>query len=134
MSMEAGVVVGIDGEAIHWHLPSNRSIASLPDSRTLWDVIWENRHRIVGIAHSHPGAGLPGPSYTDVTTFRAIEKALGRKLVWWIVSEDRVVICEWQRRSRSEPGTWVPIEAEQDQPWLEELRRHSYGEWRTDNG
>jgi hypothetical protein len=27
----------------------------------------------------------------DVTTFAAIEAALGRRLVWWIVSDDAIV-------------------------------------------
>lgn len=86
MSIEAGVVLDLKGEPLHWHLPPGRSVGGLPDSRRLWDVIWENRDNISGIAHSHPGKGKPGPSYEDVTTFSAIEAALGRRLDWWIVS------------------------------------------------
>lgn len=136
MSMEAGVVIGVDGEPIHWHVPPDRSVGALPDSRPLWDVLWEHREDLLGFAHSHPGGGMPGPSYTDVTTFRAIEKALGRRLLWWITSSEGLVICQWRRRSRNEPGTWVPVpiseetakEDWQTRAWLKELRRLSYTE------
>jgi hypothetical protein len=90
---EAGVVIGRSGQVLHWHLPESRTITYLPDSRTLWDVLWENRRLLVGFAHTHPGTGIPAPSYEDVTTFAAIEAALGRRLVWWIVSDNRIVTC-----------------------------------------
>lgn len=127
MSLEAAVVVGLLGHGIHWHLPRGRTAVSLPDDRTLWSVIWQRRHEIKGIAHSHPGRGLPQPSHTDVTTFRAIEKALGRRLTWWIISEDTVAVCRWTRRSRSEPGTWIAEADPTPHTWLAELRKLSYG-------
>ena len=86
MTIEAGVVLDPNNMPLHWHLPPGRSMGGLLDSRDLWEVIWENRDNISGIAHSHPGSGKPGPSHTDVTTFAAIEAALGRRLDWWIVS------------------------------------------------
>lgn len=133
MSTEVGVLVDVNGEPIHWHLPPGSSVVSLPDSRDLWDVIWENRGNVLGFAHSHPGSGSTGPSQTDVTTFRAVEKALGRRLVWWITSSTHLVVCQWRRRSRTEPGTWVPepvneYEDWQSKKWLLELRRLSYEE------
>ena len=132
MSMEVGVLVDINGDPIHWHRPPGSSGASLPDSRDLWDVIWENRADVLGFAHSHPGGGEPGPSHTDITTFRAVEKALGRRLIWWITSSTHLVVCQWRRRSRKEPGTWVPELVNEYESWqsergLEELRRLSYG-------
>ena len=93
--MEAGAVIGSGGDAIFWHAPSGRRGGALPDSRELWDVLWQNRAAIQGFAHSHPGSGVPGPSYEDVTTFAAVEAALGRRLVWWIVSSDRVSVVIW---------------------------------------
>jgi hypothetical protein len=93
--MEAGVLLDLNGAPIYWHVPPERSGGSLPDSRNLWDVIWENRKNIWGFAHSHPGRGTPGPSYTDITTFAAIEAALGCRLAWPIVSEDDWVIVRW---------------------------------------
>jgi len=97
--MEAGVLVmraGTSGGVhLYWHLPQNRTVASLPDSRDLWDAFWDNRRELLGFAHSHPGGGIPGPSHTDVTTFAAVEDALGVRLDWWITSDDHVVVCQW---------------------------------------
>jgi hypothetical protein len=93
--VEAGVVLDTEGLPLYWHLPEGRTSGSLPDSRTLWDVLWEHRNRISGFAHSHPGRAAPGPSLEDVTTFAAIEAALGRRLDWWISSEDAVVLVRW---------------------------------------
>ena len=93
--MEAAVLLDLNGKPLYWHVPSGRSGGSLPDSRDLWDVIWENRNNISGLAHSHPGSGLPGPSYTDVTTFAAIEAALGRRLDWYIISSDYIALFRW---------------------------------------
>jgi proteasome lid subunit RPN8/RPN11 len=95
MSVETGALIDFDGEPIYWHTPNGRSGASLPDSRELWNIIWENRNKLLGFAHSHPGCGIPGPSYEDVTTFSAIELALGKRLVWWIVSCDGFVELVW---------------------------------------
>jgi len=95
--IEAGVVIDKSGEPLFWHLPPGRSALSLPDSRTLWDVIWDafKADTLLGFAHSHPGSGVPGPSYSDVTTFAAIEAALGKRLDWWITSSDHVVLLRY---------------------------------------
>jgi hypothetical protein len=93
--MEAGVVIDKEGQPIHWHVPPGRTAGSLPDSRQLWHVLWTNRERLLGIAHSHAGQGEPGPSWEDVTTFSALELALGRRLDWWITSADAVVVMRW---------------------------------------
>jgi len=123
MSMEVGVVVFEDGH--YWHEPDGSTSGSLPDSWTLWDVLWENRDRLVGFAHSHPGSGVPAPSHTDISTFRAVEQALGRNLEWWVISRDHVVLCTWERGST---GTWVAHIDEDEHVWLDELRRLSYTE------
>jgi hypothetical protein len=129
--MEAGVVVDVNGHVIHWHTPPGRTAGSIPDTPDLWSVFWNHREELLGFAHSHPGAGFPGPSHTDVTTFRAVERALGRRLVWWITSENVLAVCQWTRRSRKEPGTWIPVPAADDdwqtRHWLKKLRRISYG-------
>lgn len=93
--MEAGVVLDEEGMPLYWHLPEGRTSGSLPDSRALWDVLWQHRNRISGFAHSHPGRAAPRPSHEDVTTFAAIEAALGRRLDWWISSEDALVLVRW---------------------------------------
>jgi hypothetical protein len=122
---EVGVVVGLDGAALHWHLPPDRSAGALPDSRTLWDVLWDRRAQLLGFAHSHPGSGWPGPSWTDVTTFAAIEAGLGRRLTWWITSADRVVDLRW-----AGPGPHdyaVTQLSDEGLSWLADLRRLSAG-------
>ena len=89
---EVGVLIDLEGQPIYWHLPEDRSSGALPDSRNLWDVIWENRDKVSGFAHTHPGYGKPGPSYTDITTFAAIETGLGRRLHWWIATGDQLSV------------------------------------------
>jgi hypothetical protein len=106
--MEAGVLIGRDNSVIHWHTPNSRSGGALPDSRDLWDIIWENRDIVTGFAHTHPGSGVPGPSYTDVTTFRAVETGLGKHLNWFILSSDSLVLCLFD----SEVGElWQPSQS-----------------------
>jgi hypothetical protein len=95
MSLEAGVLVDFDGNPIYWHLPNNRSAGYIPDSHKLWDEIWKNRCNLLGFAHSHPGRGFQCPSQEDITTFSAVEAALGEKLIWWIISEDAVTSIIW---------------------------------------
>lgn len=93
--MEAGVVVDALGRPIYWHRPRRRTAVSLPDSRALWDILFLNRHRLGGFAHTHPGVGVPAPSDEDLTTFSAVERGLGRRLDWWIASSDMLVVLRW---------------------------------------
>lgn len=130
MSIETGVVVNLQGEPIFWHLPDNRSTGYLPDSRTLWDVLWENRNDLLGFAHSHPGKGYPYPSHEDLTTFAAVEAALGRRLSWWIMSESLIVLFKWigpgdhDYKTNDSWASWrwtdIPI-------WTSKLHTLSYG-------
>ncbi len=125
--MEAGVLIDLDGHPIYWHTPNDRSGGALPDSRSLWDVIWENRDRISGFAHTHSGYGRPGPSQTDITTFAAIEAALGKRLHWWISSGDQVVRIDWIEYP-DEKGGYQLFQTGMRPPkpaWLAELRRIS---------
>lgn len=90
---EAGILLGLDNKPLYWHTPNDRNGGALPDSRSLWDVIWENRAQVTGFAHTHPGSGVPAPSYEDKTTFWAIEAALGKQLNWFILSSDSQSLC-----------------------------------------
>ncbi len=101
---EAGAVVSNDGKVVYWHAPNDRNIGALPDSRSLWDVIWENRDDVAGFAHTHPGSGVPQPSHTDLTTFAAIEAALGRRLVWWIFTSDMAATIVWSGPEKLDYG------------------------------
>lgn len=118
----AVVLVDVDGipTPVYWHLPHGRTAVEIPDDVALWDVLWQNRARLVGVAHTHPGSGTPAPSGTDLTTFAAIERALGRTLTWWIVNEtDAGVVTAVMRIG----FTFTAVPA---QPWMDELRRRSY--------
>lgn len=123
MNLEAGVVVGYEGEPVFWHLPEGRTAGYLPDSRQLWEVLWENRHNVYGFAHSHPGSGLPGPSWEDITTFAAIELGLGRRLVWWITSSNSLSVVLWAGPGKHDYE--VMLADGSKHRWLDELRRHS---------
>jgi hypothetical protein len=122
MSIETGVVIDLDGKPIFWHLPAGRTAISIPDTRLLWDVLWERRDEVAGFAHSHPGSGTPQPSETDVTTFFAIEQGLGRRLQWWITSADTLVSC---MRYGGNAPRYSSIVMSREPAWVEMLRQFS---------
>jgi hypothetical protein len=95
MGLETALVFSDTGETLFWHVPLERSEYSLPDSRTLWEVLWENRALLGGVAHTHPWEGPAWPSQTDVTTWRALEKGLGKLLLWPIVTFSDVKYFGW---------------------------------------
>ena len=132
--MEAAVVIarvkldGVDTDVpVYWHDPSGRTIGSLPDSRDLWEVLWENRENLVGVAHTHPGDSVR-PSDTDFTTFAAVEAGLGKRLVWWIASRSRLSLTDWDPRHGGY-GTITPTSnvggIDWDYGWLPRLREIS---------
>jgi len=125
VSIETGVLFGFDHEVLYWHLPGDRSAGALPDSQKLWEVFRENRDKIYGFAHSHPGSGVPGPSWEDVTTFAGIELGLHRRLIWPIVTSDNISNVLWNG-----PGKYDYVVHQlggrfHDPSWVAELRRHS---------
>ena len=77
---EAGVIVGPHGDPIYWHFPRDRITEKIPDSRPLWEWFEHLRDTTIGFAHSHPGGGVPSPSWTDITTFEAVESGLKKRL------------------------------------------------------
>jgi hypothetical protein len=81
--IEVAVIFDKEGKPLYW---STGRGASIEDSRSFWDVIWENRDKIQGIAHTHPWVGPTQPSGTDITTWEAIEKGLGIGLLWPIIT------------------------------------------------
>jgi hypothetical protein len=88
--LETALVFDETGLLIHLHEPKGRSTTYIPDSPTLWDILWNNRARLGGVAHTHPWEGKADPSITDVTTFRAVELGLGKRLLWPIVTLSEV--------------------------------------------
>lgn len=125
--IETGVVVSTYHEPIFWHEPGGRSSGALPDSRTLWDVLWQaNRDGwLSGFAHTHPGGGMPGPSQEDLSSFVAIENAIGRPLNWWIVNADMTVLVR-KSTMDSVPGREIyGTTRVDDLVWVPELRKRS---------
>ncbi len=135
--IECGVVIAKTGLPLYWHVPPGRTAGSIPDTRSLWDVFWENRGNILGFAHSHPGSGIPGPSQTDLGTFIAIEAALGERFNWWITSSDRLLVCNWTpdglppwgkhsySTSKGKQHHYLGVVLYDEPPWVNELREAS---------
>lgn len=123
MSIETGVIFDYDMKPIYWHLPFDRSAGHIGDSRDLFLIMMENKGRIYGFAHSHPGSGLPSPSWTDLTTFSAVERGLGKRLVWPIVTKDRLRNFFWQGPDEFD---YKDVFIDAKFYWLSELRYHSY--------
>lgn len=117
---EVAVLIDLDHSPIYWHEPLKSSV-EIPDSVDLWSQIWANRNSLLGIAHSHPGTGIPQPSTTDLTTFSAIEAALGQRLLWWITSDNILSEFQWTGKSKtSYKGNIIGSTA-----WIQELRQRS---------
>lgn len=126
--LEAAVVIGLDGNPIHWHLPRNRSAVHLPDSRDLWAVLWENRNNLLGVAHSHPGVRAPTPSFEDLSTFSACELALDQRLLWWIISERHLRTFVWEGPEKYNYIQVIDSETNYHTDWVQELNRVSYAD------
>lgn len=123
--VEVAVVVDQEGLPLYWHLPPGRSALAIPDSRDLWDILWRYRERLGGVAHSHPGGGIPVPSKEDLTTFAACEAGLGRRLDWWILTRDHVRCFAWEGPGRLD---YAPCRRTDEVPaWVEGLRLRSFG-------
>jgi hypothetical protein len=93
------------------------SATRVPDSRERWEVIWQHRHEITEIAHSHPGDFLDF-SHEDLTTMEAIEAGTGISFTWSIITKKRFL----SRKGGTDVyRTDVPW-------WLELMRALSYGQ------
>ena len=125
---EMAMVFSHEGKALFWLGPRGHTEGSIPDSEILWQRIWSNRAEIGGVAHTHPWDGKPGPSHTDVTTWDAIERALGKRMLWPIVSMTDVVF--YVRNPLTGEFVETPSTFAGQKDWLEiveELRRTSRG-------
>jgi hypothetical protein len=118
--LETAVVIDKQGRAIHWHVPPGRTVGSLPDSGDLWQVLWDARDTLSGVAHTHPGAGSPLPSREDVTTFAAVEAGLGVRLIWWIASSDHLAAFRHTGPDRYDYA--AAAAPDHDPAWLPRLR------------
>lgn len=125
--MERAVVIDKNNEAVMWHLPHGCTVGSIPDSVDLFDFMWDNMETVRGVAHSHPGAGSTGPSGTDVTTWSACERALGRRLLWWITTMDQLYVFWWAGPEKYDyAGKRVQDPEVLRSEWVQTLRELSY--------
>ena len=106
---EASVVISFTGEPLLWWLPEGRSVGYIPPVLVaggvdvLMQYILDNHDRVWGVAHTHPGSGITGPSSIDIDTFAAVERAISTpypakitRLPWWIATFDDLVVCQWE--------------------------------------
>ena len=77
------------GGAILWSDASDSPVA-LPDSRTRWEAIWDNREHLEVIAHSHP-VGPAAFSAEDVSTMEALDAALGKSMHYMVVAPRKTI-------------------------------------------
>lgn len=96
--IEAAMVFDVDGGVIQWHTPGGCTASHIPDSANLWDILWEHRGTLGGVAHTHIGGIHIAPSHTDATTFAAIEAGLGKRLLWPIAGETKTNFFSWNGR------------------------------------
>lgn len=101
--------------AILWSDASTSAVA-LPDSRRRWDAIWEHRHELGEIAHSHPAGGTYF-SQEDESTMEALTGALGELTPRFSVVAPEGMI-------RREPSGDGMVEEE---PWWAPLLRLASG-------
>lgn len=127
--IETAMVFDALGKVIHWHEPPGRSGGSLPDSSDLWGVLWHNRYRLGGVAHTHPWDGEAWASMTDITTFKAVEDGLGIRLVWPVVTMTQVKYFTYFHKigQHSEDAPPAFAAAEWWDRNIQELRRRSQG-------
>jgi len=91
----------------------------VPDSRERWEVIWQHRHEITEIAHSHPGEFLDF-SHEDLTTMEAVEAGTGKQFTWSIITKKGFLSRKSGADIHREDAPW----------WLELLRALSYPQTR----
>lgn len=113
---EVALVFDKQGRSLCWHKSKNPNAAYIEDSHDLWTFLWDNRSIIGGVAHTHPWDGEAWPSHTDVTTFDAIERGLGIRLIWPVVTFSDVGYWQWSDldnayvRLSSSPTVVVDVE------------------------
>ncbi|MBL9021307.1 MAG: Mov34/MPN/PAD-1 family protein [Myxococcales bacterium] len=109
---EVFFLIGEGGAVLH--RDDGESASHIADSRARWEAIWENRDQLVELAHSHP-AGPLAFSHEDETTMAALASALGKPLVFSVVTPGGMLRRQGgaDERVESEPG------------WADDLRRAS---------
>lgn len=120
--LETSLVFDYEGKTIGWDEPEGRNSGWLPDSDHLWDdLLWPNRKgRLCGHAHTHSSDSILGFSSRDLRSFAAIEKGLGRRLVWVVVTPTQAIAACYNEKKGLYEGAPLPVIKE-----LDELRCRS---------
>jgi hypothetical protein len=103
MAREVCFLIGVGG-SILWADASESPVA-LPDSRDRWEAIWELRHDLYEIAHSHP-VGPSAFSAEDLSTMAALDAALGRKLRYSVVAPRTMIVHADDETFELNPEPW----------------------------
>ena len=105
---EVCFLIGPD-DAVVWSDASDSPVA-LPDSRARWEAIWTRRETLVELAHSHP-VGPSRFSQEDETTMTALTGALGRPLIFSVVSPHGMVRRgpDGEDSDVTEEPWWAPL-------------------------
>ena len=109
---EVCFIIG-EGDVVLWCDASDSPVA-IPDARERWEAIWSRRELVVEIAHTHPLGGLHFSS-TDEGTMEALDAALGRKLIYSVVTPDAMLRRTWPDPESHRDDTvenepwWVPL-------------------------
>lgn len=120
--LESELLFDREGRTFYWHLPSTRTAGYIPGTWEVWQAMWENRHKMGGMAHTHPWNGDAWYSQEDVTTWSACDLGLGRRMVWVVVTFDQVAYYQWKGPGKYDYGIIQPDFRVED---IEELRRRS---------
>jgi hypothetical protein len=91
-------------DAILWADASD-SPSALPDTRTRWEAIWDFRHEIEVIAHSHP-MGPTAFSAEDESTMEAIDSALGKVVRYMVVAPKKTITRQGTATNDVFPEPW----------------------------
>jgi len=83
----------------------SESPTALPDAQKRWQEIWDNRHQLIEIAHSHPLGGS-NFSQEDETTMAALDLALGKSVCYSVVSPDEMRLRDGNKETIVEQEPW----------------------------
>lgn len=112
MKQEIFFLIGRDGQVLYQD--GDRNPLALTDKRSRWEAIWSHRAELTELSHSHP-VGPEAFSDEDVSTMRALDDALGRRLAFSLVTPRGTF-------ARDERDRAMPTEPA---PWVQDLRRDS---------
>ena len=107
------------GGAVLWSDASD-SPSAMPDSRSRWEAIWDNRDDLEEIAHSHPH-GPARFSQEDETTMSALISALGKAPRFSVVAPTKMIA-----REANDAGNVQDVSVDPE-PWWAALLRLASG-------